>query len=751
MATHSKKNANEEIKIKETKTFSFKVKSCNNDLVKKMWEVIAEQQTYYNRCSDWIKDNLMSKIGDFYKYIPEQKRGTAYAEVLTSEEWKDKPAYMMFKNGFVGNNRNNVIYEAIVANNPERYNGNVLSICETYYRRNGYVKTVISNYVSKISKMSTGAKKKKLSDDPGFDELIQQTIYEMESNGWTSLSEWDAWIEYLETKADHNPLIMKRMKTLRDFYNEHRAEVNSKMETMAIENLVKFNGCHRDESKQSMFLMGTSNTKFIITKNDDNKSFHINFADIIDVDVFGRRDVMDKKGNLIVDICENHGDSIVLKLVDGELYIDINTKVPFEKKISSTDSVVGVDVNIKHMLLATDIVDNGTIKGYINIYKEIVNDDEFRKVSDSKTLKIFEDLSKFVTFCPNEFELLFSRVARQRGFFNENSEIEEAFSNVLYKLKKRYIDAGDNVKRVYVENILKIRSQIKAYAVLKLVFYEKQSEYDHGKDENFIKEHPFADTERAKEIIAKLNRISKTIIACRNNIIQYAYRVFRDNGYTMVSLENLTSSQFEKVRSLPSIKSLLNFHKLLGCTEDEMKQKGVYDVIKKGYYDICFEDGKIIDAKLSDKGKLVKMKDDLFNVMIKVVHFAGIKDYFITLSNNGSVGVSLVPSYFTSQMDSTDHKIYCKIDEDENKLKLIDKRLVRKSQENHINGLNADFNAARNIGYITSNEDFRNMFLRQSRKDKSFYNKPSYETFIKSQATMIDKMKKAGLVKFFDE
>ena len=741
MAKHLKINSDEIVK-----TYSFKVMRCNNDIDKKLREAIAQQQNYYNLCSDWIKDNLTTKIGDLYKYIPEKKRNNAYATCLISEEWKDKPLYMMFKKGFSGNNRDNAIYEAIVANNPEKYNGNIFGFSETIYRRFGYVQSVTSNYVTKISKMSTGIKKKKLSDVPSFDEMAEQVIYEMEHNGWTSLNDWNQWFEYIESKEDTNHAIIKRMKDLREFYDGHRVEVDLMMEEKSIESLISFGGCHRNNSKQSMSLMCSSGTKFDIKKNDNRKSFNINIANAICVDVFGRKDVIDKDGNLLVDICKNHGDSIVIKIDNGKVYVDINTKVIFKKNISSVDKVVGVDVNIKHMLLATNIVDDGSVIGYVNIYKEVVNDKDFRKVSNVGIIKTFEELSKFVTFCPNEFELLFSRISKQRGFDSKDSEIEEAFTNVLYKLKKKYIDSGDNVKRIYIENVLKIRSQIKAYAVLKNVYYDKQSEYDLDND----KQIQFADTECGREIISKLNNISKTIIGCRNNIIQYSYRVFTDNGFTTIALENLTSSQFEKVKNLPSVKSLLNYHKILGCTEYEMMQKGVYSVIKKGYYDILFDGGKVVDAKLSDSGKMVKLKDDFFNLMIKSVHFADIKDYFITLSNNGSVGVSLVPSYFTSQMDSIDHKIYCKVDEKSNKLKLVDKRCVRKSQEEHINGLNADFNAANNIGYITSNKTFRDMFLRQTRTDKSLYDKPSYETTVKSQATMVEKMKKAKFVKILN-
>lgn len=39
------------------------------------------------------------------------------------------------------------------------------------------------------------------------------------------------------------------------------------------------------------------------------------------------------------------------------------------------------------------------------------------------------------------------------------------------------------------------------------------------------------------------------------------------------------------------------------------------------------------------------------------------------------------------------------------------------------------------------------MFMKQSRTDKSLYNKPSYETFVKTQGSVVAKFKKAGMVK----
>lgn len=740
MAKHKKTESTQIVK-----TFSFKVKNANELSLNTLNKAITEYQIYYNYCSDWIKDRLTMKIGDLYELIPMNKRASGYAMLLISEEWKDKPLYMMFKKSFPGNHRDNAIYEAITTCRPEHYTGNILNFSDTYYRRFGYIASVISNYVTKISKMSTGIKRKNLSNDSDADTLIGQVIYEMEHNGWTSVKDWENQIEYLESKTDTNPNYVSRITTLYEFYKSHVDEITLKMEAMSIDSLIKFGGCRRKESKKSMCIMGASNTPFDITQIEGN-FFNIKFSKNLNLDVFGRRDVI-KDGVLLVDIINEHGNSFVLKIINNDIYIDINTSVSFDKEITTFNNVVGVDVNIKHMLLATSILANEDIKGYVNIYKEAINDSGFKKECNSTVMKYFTDLSKFVTFCPLEFEFLFSRVCKQKGIYNENSATEEAFSNVLNKLKWEFIEKGDNTKRIYVENVMKLRSQMKAYAIVKNAYYKQQSEYDLGKSEEFIQEHPFSNTDKGVEILHKLDNISIKILGCRNNIIQYAYNLFEINGYDMIALEKLTNSQFEKVKTFPTVNSLLKYHKILGCTQEKMEQKDIYSVIKKGYYDIIFNDDVVSDAKLSTKGELSKFKDDFFNLMIKSIHFADIKDYFITLSNNGTVGVSLVPSFFTSQMDSIDHKIYFVQDNKSGKMILANKHKVRNSQEKHINELNADYNAAKNIAYIMEDATCRNMFMKQSRTDKSLYNKPSYETFVKTQGSVVAKFKKAGMVK----
>ena len=73
---------------------------------------------------------------------------------------------------------------------------------------------------------------------------------------------------------------------------------------------------------------------------------------------------------------------------------------------------------------------------------------------------------------------------------------------------------------------------------------------------------------------------------------------------------------------------------------------------------------------------------------------------------------------------------------------------MRKNQETHINGLNADHNAANNIAFILSDEKWRNKFTKQTKTPK--YNTPSYYTSINSQGKMLQALKSLKAFKEFE-
>ena len=96
--------------------------------------------------------------------------------------------------------------------------------------------------------------------------------------------------------------------------------------------------------------------------------------------------------------------------------------------------------------------------------------------------------------------------------------------------------------------------------------------------------------------------------------------------------------------------------------------------------------------------------------------------------------VGFVPSAFTSQMDSTTHKLYYVETVDENskkknktKIVLADKDKVRLSQERHVNGQLTGYNAGGNITFAMENEVLRNEFNIKTKSGKDMYNTPAFD------------------------
>ena len=488
---------------------------------------------------------------------------------------------------------------------------------------------------------------------------------------------------------------------------------------------------------------------FILTLSLNKKNY--------DIELYGNRQIL--KGNknqyqTIVDIVNNPGGNINFKMVNGKLFITLTCETPIHKTNSNYKKIVGIDINLKHSLIVTSEKDTGNIKGYINIYKELLQDNRFVNLLTNDELRIYQEMSNIITFCPFEYEFLLSR-----QIDNGYNEYEKVFTDVLYKLQKKLntLKGNDKLQYQYVCCVNKLRQQYNAYFKLKNVYSQKQQNYDIMMgfyDENTEskqtmderrEKYPFRNTSEAINIINNLKKIQNTIDGCRKNIVIYAYKVFEQNNFDTIALENLENSNFEKIQVLPSIKSLLNYHSILNKTIDEAKtHKQIGNLISKDYYNFILDDNnKIIDASFSNKGLYRLKKSAFFNQAIKTIHFASIKNEFILLSNNGNMATVLVPHEYTSQMDSEKHVIYV-TKNNNGKLVKVNKNRVRKTQESYINGLNADFNAANNIKYIIENENWRNIFCSQPKNYTKLggYNLPQLEPTKKGQHNILSQLKK---------
>lgn len=698
------KKKNTSIQTKASKLKVYRINKFGNAIGKEGEKVciaaLGENTEISNACSERISESLTTrKIGDLYSYIPESSKNTKYANLLISEKWADKPLYEMFYDGYHRESRNNTMFLFLKDIYENAYkSSNIFGLPTTYYFRNGIVYNLVANYCTKIKSVKSKTKKKSLSENPTEAELISQSIYEIDKHGIVNNADFKEYIDALEKKSEVDPKYMSRIKTLYEFYCNNVELVEKARRDSAVESLANFNGCTRQNQTGAMVFQGSTNTKFTITRSGDN-FFNLKFGDILDLDLYGRRDIV-KNGMLINDICNNHGKIITLMMEKDELYVVITYDSEYKKELPSNPKYVGIDMNVKHNYIMTNLEDNGEVKNYLNIYKEILKDKEFVSTLSKSEYDYYKDASTKVSFGPIEADLLFSRITQ-----NNDIKKEHAFSNALQKLADKLFVQKKNRELIYVKCTIKKRAKIKAYDVLNTKYYELQKKYDLSYDENYRMEHPFNTTEQGMEILNKKRNVVQDIKGCDYNIISYAYMVLAMNGYNTIALENLENPNFDKL-SFPTINSILDYHKIRGIKLEDLENTKVYNVIKKGYYEfITDNDNVIIDAKYTEKGIKTRRKNNFYNMLPKCCAFASAKDIFIEITNNTNTTIAFVPPFYTSLMDSKTNTIYT---EDG---KTLPKKKIRKTQEMHRNGLNADFNAACNIVHFVENENWKKDFL----------------------------------------
>lgn len=717
--------------------------------------VINEYKEYYNRCSDWIKNNLTSitigEIGKFLQDVTGKSQG--YIKVALSDEWKDKPMYSLFTKDYNAEHANNLLYYFIRKNNFDRYDGNILNISDTYYRQNGYFKLVAGNYRTKIRTLNCKIKRKKVDTDSTSEDIESQVMYEILNRSLNKKSDWDGFISYIENVENPNIDNINRYTLLRDYFCDNEDVIKNKIELLSIEQLKDFGGCIMKQHINTMTLIIQ---RFKIEEKENSLGFILNLPlskKQYQIELWGNRQI--NKGTKERDAFLNtYGENIVFTINNDELYVVFSYESEFEKEETNFEKSVGLDINFKHALFVTSELDNGQFDGYINLYKYILNHSEFTNLLTEDERKDYEELSKVVTFCPFENQLLFARYDKMSKFCKK----EQILSKLLYALQKKLKNENRTKEYIYVSCINKLRAKYISYFILKEKYDEKNKEYDiemgfvddsTESKESMDKrrfENPFRNTLVANELLAKMSKVQQDINGCMSNIINYVYKVFEQNGYNIIALENLENSNFEKRRVLPTIKTIKSILKNQNINDIKASDK-IKEYIENGYYEfITNESNEIVDAKYTAKGDIKDKNAKFFNLMMKTLHFASIKDEFVLLSNNGKSQIALVPPEYTSQMDSTDHCIYM-TENDKGKIVKVDKRKVRTKQERHINGLNADFNAANNIKYIVSNEKWRKVFCTPK---KAKYNTPSLDATKKGQFRILEDMKKLNATKLLE-
>ena len=604
------------------KTYSFKVREfisgATYDTIK---TAIEEYNEHYNDMSDWINKRLTTTtIGEVGALIPIEKRQSSYYKATVDDLWYDKPFYKLFTNDFdkeknfairkVGNANNsiNIVERAYQSSVKPSYD-NVLKLTESDYFLFGYGANVCSNYKTKLRTLKP-AKIKLISSlsDCDTNTLTEQVIREKQKYGYSTPDDFKKRIEYLSEKetSEQNTKIINRLQILYEFYLNNISLIDDKELEISVKSLVEFGGCRRNEKCMTLNL---PNIDYKIQRKDEKYGYIFTLGSKnrkIVIDVWGRKDTIDSDGNDKVDIINTHGKSINLKIKNDDLYIDITVDVPFAKRKFDIKKVAGIDVNTKHMLMATSIKVDNNIKGYVNLYNEFLVSEEIQSVASEETKKNFEDMSTFVNFCPIEYNTMFAQIFKLK---DEDIRTEQAIKRILHQLSNRFSDGKHEMERIYVQNVFSIREQLKHFIFLSNKYYSEQSEYDSKMgftDEStasnekmdkrrFDKSLMFRYTERGSQLYEERIECGRKITEIRDNIIAYARNVFVLNGYDTIALEYLTNATIQKPSRPTSPKSLLDYFKLKGKPVIEVEKHERITKNRKYYRIIGDENGNVIN------------------------------------------------------------------------------------------------------------------------------------------------------------
>lgn len=741
------------------KTFPCKTKETQ-ERVEKFWKPVIQQYVdYYNKVSLWLANNLTSyTLGQIADILVKSNikgdtiANNLYIQKLRFPENSNLKFYYLFKSkAFSGNDRLNILYGIVEALNVDGYTDNSLGIAKTYYRRFGYVKSVEENYVSKFATFKLSFRRRKINTDSTFDELASQYLYESASKNKTTLAEWEKFIAYIKENNFSQDYI-ERIETIVEFYRANQNAVDEKQEEFTVQQLSEFFkvGCQRNANKLSMSLCIQS---YSLAHIENTNNFHLYLKKGLEMDVYGRKDII-KDNTPLIDL-NSHTQLIVFSIKNNQLWVNPSFNTEIRKHIPSEEpsvtNTIGIDINTKHALMFTSLQDNNQLKGYVNIYKELLADSEI--VSIAKRLNLYNDWqehSKYVIFCPVECDIilgLYERMA-DNDVENQYAILGDMVYNKLIRMRDNETDA---YKKDYISRVILVRTEIRSYLSCYFTKMKLQSEYDKSfNNQEELYSHPFRDTAVGIQIISKMRNIQLKLEANRNNIICYAYKLLQNNGFNYIALECLESSQSERIQRIPTPLSMLKNPStdktpILGLTDEELEKNERYQKFKDNYI-LHFEDGKVADCVYSQKGLNICRRSHLNNIILKAIHFADFKDKFVQLANNGRIQIALDNSAYTSLMDSKTNSVYVvEYEDDKGKLKtrLAKKAEVRSSQEKHINGLNADFNAACNIRNRIAVPTIREKLMRNTKNE---YCQPMFEPVSKKTEKVIIEMKKIGRV-----
>lgn len=784
---------------------TYKLKAIqSNDDIDRVWFPIAE--TYnecYNKFSHFIADNIDTMTFGEIASLIDGGSDSGYRRTVSHQANSGLSLYRLFSKQpipmcfvekkddtdgtkYYEEKPNKKLGTKTVYNIAyELYKKVVLCDCnprigiftETEFHRFGVCHCLVDNLRSYFTNEKLRVAKRNINEDSTEEEKLLQVAYEITKDG--SLSSEKGWKEKTKyfRERGYNDKLVDRFETLSECFKRNQTTMDTYMEELALRQIrERFSGPNRT-SRTIVFNSFKGKT---LSKGKEPMTLEMSFSgDKGKLALMGHRKLMSPEGNLIFEpkLCE----SISFQFEDGkdgrkEMYV--LTQMVRNDIIPQTDgiedeveldnaTVVGCDINTKHLLMVTSLKDNGHMDGYVNLFSRIIGNrkaaDRLREIHGKQAFESLTQLAGYVTFGMIESDLLHSRSYDAENPTEEHAKLLEAEKSLTDAMRETMEEYQYGAERTYIGNCIALRNGISAYHRLCNAFDRERAKYDeetyhsiedcdetlvtingipYTKGTDFVKKHPFVETEKGREIMDKRNAVVNRIRGVRDSIVQYAYNVLLRHGARLLCMEDLDSSQFEKYNPGATAISLLRKHKLAGKTTEEALACKAYAAHREYYKTVTDDNGKITDIIYSDTGMFRFDKALFSNRLIKAVGFASVKDELAKPAATRTLKTAQVPAMYSSQMDSVKHVLLVKRNE-KGKETFARKNEVRKSQETHVNGLNADVNSALNLEHMAKDAKFRSLFL--AKPDKREYATPAFIPKFKSQIQFLKTVRKENL------
>lgn len=758
-------------------TLSYKLKVINQkECVEQLRELSRQYREMFNVLSSEVVGNITTMtIGKLRRHIePILKEGKyeKYKSIVMYPENKDMPLYKLFMEDSLfmydtcieeknvketdtvigekfikdGKDRSNIVFECFTR--PlliESGKYGVPFMTDSTLYRFGVTNAVVSSLESYFSQFSPRIKKAAITEASETSTIMDQLVLENDAimkrhKGDRITDAWENEIEYLEERYP-SPAKLDRVKTLyKALGNVGEEELNSHKTMILLEQIqTRFSKIEKNSSTITFNKIPQLKAKIRQRVGEDGiatPNIDIELSskkDSVVLKTGGHRKLFGEDASQLIDL-SGVSYSLTIQFKGNDIYaiLVFNRDVP-DNPIGENPKGEGIDINVKHMMIVTSIPAD-KLK-FPNIMERLLSDKDaseaLRKRYGKEVTDSLSELAKNATFGYLGADFIYDATRRT---FGDDQKASKAIDALLGKM---IAEETDEAAKHYLGANLKMRRLLANHYRWKRVYADKKGEYQKGWTEDDFRSRgdEFENTEEGARLTGKMEEILEHVKGCRNDIIHYVYKLVENHTDTeLLGFEYLTSSQFEKRQVCASPNSLLHGdkHNFFGKPLSDLEKSDAY-AKKKDYYNVYTDDeGNVKDITMTEYGLRKNDESLFFNGLIKAISFASIKDEFSKLASFRKLKTAYAPAMYTSQMNSKTHKMYTYIDEKDGKEKIAKKNQVRKGQERHVNGMNADVNASLNIKHAVTEPT--KMFVGTA---KWKYGKPIRVPSIRSQANFL--------------